>query len=235
MQRGSPSSLKEDSGDEEKEKRTTDQEGSGERKSGKEAPTIRTPRDGGGDARRPRELVRTQGRTWRWRRATGQENQPGLKGRAPPNRGANKPQEGTREELQEGPSREDRRDKGAQATKALKSGVGAKGRPQRDRRAAGKGLETKEEEEYHGSEGPAEVRASGRIAQEAWGPVQTTGRSSPGQGIDKPGREPSKELQEGYSSSSTATSGDKEDRQRSIDPKDLEEDRSCKETPVIRT
>ena len=43
LQRGSPSSPKEDSGDEEEEKRTTDQEGSGERRSGKDAPNIRTP------------------------------------------------------------------------------------------------------------------------------------------------------------------------------------------------
>ena len=61
-----------------------------------------------------------------------------------PNRGAGKPQERTREELQEGPSREDRRDKEAQATKALGSGGEAKGRPQRDRRVAGKGLKTEE-------------------------------------------------------------------------------------------
>ena len=96
-------------------------------------------------------------------------------------------------------------------------------------------METKEEEEYHGSEGPAKVRASGRVAQEACGPVQTTGRSPPGQDIDKPLKEPSTELQEGSSSSSTATRGDKEDEQRSIYPKDFKEDRSSKETPVIRT
>ena len=62
----------------------------------------------------------------------------------PPNRGADKPQERTQEKLQERLSREDRQDKEAQATKAIKSGGGAKGRPQRDRLAAGKGLETKE-------------------------------------------------------------------------------------------
>ena len=87
---------------------------------------------GGGAAGRPRELVRTQERTWRRRRATGRENQPELKGRLPPNREADKPQERTRKELKEGPSREDRRDKEAQATKALGSRGGAKGRPQRD-------------------------------------------------------------------------------------------------------
>ena len=54
----------------------------------------------------PWTLVRTQGRTWRRRRATGRENQPGSKGRAPPNRGTDKPQEGPREELQVGPAEE---------------------------------------------------------------------------------------------------------------------------------
>ena len=58
---------------------------------------------------------------------------------------------------------------------------------------------------------------------------------SPEQDIDKQLKEPSKELQEGSVSSSTATRGDKEDEQHSIYPKDLKEDKSCKETAVIRT
>ena len=79
-------------------------------------------------------------------------------------------------ELQEGTEREDRRDKEAQATQARRSGGGAKGRPQRDYRAAGTGLETKEEGEHKESEGQAEVRGSRRVAQEAVETRQTRGR-----------------------------------------------------------
>ena len=79
-------------------------------------------------------------------------------------------------ELQEGTSREDRQDKEAQATQARRSGGGAKGRPQRDHRAAGTGLEVKEEGEYKESEGQAKLRGRGRVAQEVGGPRQTGGR-----------------------------------------------------------
>ena len=80
-------------------------------------------------------------------------------------------------EVQNGTLREDRRHKKAQETQARRSGGGAKGRPQRDRWASGKGLEKKEEEEYNRSDGQAEIKASGRVAREARGPSQTTGRS----------------------------------------------------------
>ena len=65
------------------------------------------------------------------------------------------------------------------------------------------------------------------------GPSRPLEDPPPEQDIDKPLKEPSKELQEGSLSSSTATSGDKEDEQRSIDLKDPKEDKSRKETPVI--
>ena len=149
----------------------------------------------------------------------GRTSQSSKKG-PPPNRGADKPQERTREELQEGPSREDRRDKEAQATKALGSLGRTKGRPQRDRWAAGKGLKTEEKKEYKGSKGQAVVRASGRIDRGTRGPVQATGRSSIGQDTDQPGKEPSKESQEGSSSGSKDTSRDPEDERCSIDRKE---------------
>ena len=41
-------------------------------------------------------------------------------------------------------------------------------------KAAEKGLEMKEKEEYNGSEGQAKVRANGRVAWEAKKPTQAT-------------------------------------------------------------
>ena len=96
----------------------------------------------------------------------------------------------------------------------------SKGKASIDRRVAGKGLKTEEKKEYKGSEGQTEVRASGRVARGARGPIQATGRSSLGQDTDQPQKEPLKELKEGSSSSSADTSRDPEDERCSIDRKE---------------
>ena len=61
LQRGSQNSHNDGRGNEEEEKRITNQGGSGEG---------RPPRASGGAVRRPRKLIRTQGRIWRQRRVT---------------------------------------------------------------------------------------------------------------------------------------------------------------------
>ena len=96
-------------------------------------------------------------------------------------------------------------------------------------------METKDKEKYNGSEGQAEVRASGRVAREAKGPVQAAGRSPLGQDIDQPRKEPSKKSQEGSFSSFTATSKAQEDEKGSIDLTEQKDNRSCIETPGNRT
>ena len=132
-------------------------------------------------------------------------------------------------------SGEDRREKEAPSDQERRSGGGVKGRPQRDHRAAGTGLEMKEEGEYKESEGQAEVRGSGRVAQEAGEPSQTRGRPPLEQNIGSSRKEPQKKSQEGSSSSSTATRRDPEDEQCSADTNEQKRKETAKNLPLAGT
>ena len=92
----------------------------------------------------------------------------------------------------------------------------------------------KEEGEYKESEGQAEVRGSGRVAQEAGEPSQTRGKPPLKQNIGNSQKEPQKKSQEGSSSSSTGTPRDPEDEQCSADTNERKKDRNRKKSPVSR-
>ena len=90
----------------------------------------------------------------------------------------------------------------------------------------------KEEGEYKESEGQAEVRGSGRVAQEAGEPSQTSGRPPIEQNMGNSQKEPQKESQEGLSSSSTATRREPEDEHCSADTNEQKKDRNSKNLPL---